>query len=363
MNFEDMSDDIISLLDSEMWDNFKQMLPETGKSIKNNLINILYDQIMSGEITIDNVFQEYNYIDLEDSFLSSPNAGFLYLCLKLYPQNPFIQPFLEYIFLNAPNFIINCLEHEASFTGSYEIMNSIASISVFLMNYNFSKSTKFQEILIKIPTEIAIQEIFAFLISFEESKTEILKEIRLNRREFIKIIQLFCSKNELSFWNSIRISVKKENSLSFEILKQSVGERYQFELLFGSYTNKTNKITSSIQEIISFFEKTNKIHQNLIDLYNSEDKSTYDYLIQSIKQSIEIPETIKTNFIQKLCSLKMANSEIEIEKLNLNLNLNDRIVTIEQVIEYIERSIVGCEQFASKLFELFHLSFMRTNKQ
>lgn len=364
MNIETEVDDLISFLDSQMWIEFKQIIPETGKKVASNLINILNKNISEGKMTIEGIFQNFNFVDLVNSFSSLPNLNFFNMCINICKDIQIVQLFVEKIIVSLPDFVIGCLSNE-NFSVNYEFFEKIAQLSVFLFNYNYSKTVKIQEILMKIPIEIAAKEIFDFLNNYQSSSNEIVENSRLNKHSFIDLIQKVSSKNEILFWNFVKKNVKKENKISFELLTKAMSGIKEFHLLFELDENceekNKNEIVFSISELISYFEQTNEIHEKLIDLYNSDDKKLFNYLIKSIEQSIEIPESTKTEFLNKLRSMNMVSNTIDIEKLNLNLN--DHIVTIDQVIEYIERSIIGCENFANKLFNIFHLSFMEQNEQ
>lgn len=366
----DTANDLISFLDSEIWYNFKQIIPNSGLNVRDNLIDILYHQIIEGKLTIENIFQRYSYNTLADSFISSPNLPFLHLCLTLYSKLKFIEPFLENIFVNSPTTIINSLDN-ASFTGNYDVLTNIAHISVFLLNYNDSSSMKIREILIKIPIEITLKETFSFASSFNKDKQGEHSLGTFNIDEFSILLQTLYSKSGTSFWNIVKTVIIKEDSFSIELIRKSLNKAKEYQSFMNSVPMQTNfisnqlkiQMTSSISKLIQFFERTGEIDQSLTDLYKSNDKETFNYLVKSIEYTSECSETSKLNFLNKLRSLKMISSSIEIEELNLNLNLNDKTVSIDQIIEYMERSKVGCEQFASNLFNVFHLSYMKQTDQ
>lgn len=331
--------ELFRFFDSQQWRDFKDELPYEGTTIKTTLIDRLTSNISSRKITIENVFLMHSYSLLYNSFLLSPNMGFLHQCFLFYQQSILVLPFLENIFLKSPQTIIQCLEIPI-FSTNLQILQSISRISLFLTNFNPMSSLKFLAIFKKINIDIVLKEIISFInstpnnqLNFDVFSTLISNLSRINRH-FWELFDALIGDNRCQFLGLLQSTFNNDEEDEYDLIIEKV---------------------PSISQLIESFLKTRQIPQFIIKLYQ-KDKPNFDYLINSIQRC---NKKGKDELLRHIQQQKLIDVEVDFTPIMQSALQNEHSVTITSIISYMDRSQTCCEQFSPKLLNIFHQLFVK----
>ncbi|OHT07854.1 hypothetical protein TRFO_23802 [Tritrichomonas foetus] len=362
--FTVISKELISFLDSKQWRTLTQSIDEKERKIKEKIIDKFLEKIRNGSLTIESIFYTNSCKYLTDAFISNPNLHFFTLCLNSMQKNNFSLPFVENSIIYCHEFIT---EHysELCFINNNEMLGRFSKILIFLMNSN--KSPGIFKLAQKIKLETFLKTLFN---SIDNDDEFIMNNISQFQSFFSQLAE------NHTFWTILHQMIDSNYPKSFQFLKQVFGKNDTFLSLFDNFQISSSTISStkfasnqksssstkifSLQQLIHEYKETQAIPKLFFHLFKI-DKKTFDYLIISIKSHAN------SNNSSFSCDCRKLLDELQYKKMINDIYYNTLHLPdnneIEQIINLIDRSKVGCEQFSWRLFQYFNRLYYEQTQQ
>ena len=360
--------DILSFLDSSIWNNFKFRMNTNDSHLKPNLIDKVYQEINESKISLLQSFYLYTNYDLVHSFKEKPNFNFFRMCLLSISESNIILAFVEAVISLLPLAVNdNISKHLNEYTDG--MIQNITNVLIFMINYS-SNSTNLQKILQNIPFAIILNKFLIFFQNFFQNMNK-NSENKFNIMNFTvfftKLRNRYDKKGQLKFISDVFnqtiqfhelpnreiISILQNIFLSnmdfIDIIKDSSFISLD-KKIYGSTFEESNILGFSTLDAIKEFEKKREIPTYVINLHQ-ENKDIFDYFVQSLftYRKHSPYNTSAEKMIKEMEFNNMIDISIPADYINSN--------EIEPIILLLDSSTISSQKFAYKLFQHFHSLF------